>query len=256
MKKVFIIISCFGFLSLMHAQNYSRNSMEASTPGTLTVTVTTSATATPSFGTKSDDAIWIQNASGTFVKTIVGCTSSDRNDLLTWTAATSSTYNIVDAVTSATRSTYGVRTGTWNGTNVSRVLVADGTYSVKMEMTDFSGQGRLGTFAFTKGPVAQTLAPANILSFSNISIKWVPSITSAVEELKMSNLYQVYPNPTSSSIFVDGLDINQIEVFNVSGKSLMKTSLHNVNLSSLPKGTYMLKINSETGTIMKKIIKN
>jgi hypothetical protein len=251
MKKVFIIISCVGFLAALQAQNYSSS---ASTPGTLTVTVTTSATATPSYGTRSDDAIWIQNGSGTFVKTVVGCTSSDKNDLLTWKAA--SAYNIVDAVTAATRSTYGVRTGTWNGTDVNRTLVADGTYSVKMEMTDFSGQGSLGTFSFVKGPSAQTVSPSNVMSFSNISIRWVPSITSALEDLNMSNLYQVYPNPTSSSIFVNGLDIQDIEIFTISGKSLLKTNLHNVNLSDLPKGVYMIKINSETGTVMKKLVKN
>ena len=36
----------------------------------------------------------------------------------------------------------------------------------------------------------------------------------------------------------------------------MNTNLHNVNLSALPKGVYMIKINSETGTVMKKLVKN
>jgi len=35
----------------------------------------------------------------------------------------------------------------------------------------------------------------------------------------------------------------------------LKTTLHNVNLNTLPKGVYMIKINSETGTVMKKLIK-
>jgi len=71
----------------------------------------------------------------------------------------------------------------------------------------------------------------------------------------MSNLYQVYPNPTTSSIFVNGLDLQNVEIFNMAGKSLLKSNLHNVNLDALPKGVYMIKINSETGTVIKKLIK-
>jgi len=251
MKKVIFSMLCTGLFATGFSQNYS--SM-ASTPGTLTVTATTSPTSTPDYGTRNDDAFWIQNSSGVFVKTMIGCTSSDKNDLLSWRAATSS-YNTVDAITAATRSNYGARTGTWNGTNVSKVLVADGVYTIKMEMTDFSGQGNLGTFTFTKGPAAQTLTPANASGFSNISIKWVPSVSTALEEVQMSNLYQVYPNPTSSSIYVNGLNIQEIEIFNMAGTSLLKTNLHNVNLNTLPKGVYMIKINSETGSVMKKLIK-
>ena len=252
MKKVFITALLVGLFATSYAQNYS--SM-ASTPGTLTVTATTNATSTPDYGTRNDDAFWIQNSAGVFVKTMIGCTSGDRNDLLSWRKATSS-YNTVDAITAATRSNYGARTGTWNGKDVSGVLVADGVYTIKMEMTDFSGQGNLGTFTFTKGASAQTLNPANASGFSNITIRWVPSISTAVEEVNMSNLYQVYPNPTSSSIFVDGLNLQNVEIFNLAGKSLLKSTLHNINLSTLPKGVYMIKINSETGTVMKKLVKN
>jgi len=256
MKKIITIMLLSGLFMSSYAQNYSPKATEASTAGTLTVTVTTSKTATPSYGTQNDDAIWIQDASAKFVKTLIGCTSGDRNDLLTWKAATTSTYNVVDAITSATRSNYGVRTGTWNGTNVSKVVVADGVYTVKMEMTDFSGQGSVGTFTFTKGPVAQTLTPANVTSFSNITLSWVPAVNTAVEEIKLSNLYQVYPNPTTSSIFVNGLGIHDIEIFTVSGKSILKTNLPDINLSSIPKGVYMIKINSVKGNITKKLIKN
>jgi len=251
MKKVIFSMLFAGLFTTSFSQNYS--SM-ASTPGTLTVTATTSATSTPDYGTRNDDAFWIQTSAGAFVKTIIGCTSSDKNDLFTWKAATSS-YNVVDAITAATRSTYGVRTGTWKGTNVSGAVVADGVYTVKMEMTDFSGQGSVGTFTFTKGPTAQTLTPANVTSFSNISIKWVPSVSTALEDIQMSNLFQVYPNPAASSIFVNGLNIQEIEIFNMAGTSVLKTTLHNVNLNTLPKGVYMIKINSETGTVMKKLIK-
>jgi len=82
-----------------------------------------------------------------------------------------------------------------------------------MEMMDFSGQGNLGTFTFTKGSVAQTLNPANASGFSNVIIRRIHFIGTAVEELKMFNLYQVYPILTSFSIFVNLLDLQNIEIF-------------------------------------------
>jgi len=251
MKKVIVFMSFIGLAVSAYAQNYSSS---ASTPGTLNVTVTTSATTGGAYIPRNVEAIWIQNSSGQFVKTLLVYAAARISYLTNWN--TSSGGNVVNALTGATQSSHGVRTCTWNGTNVSNTVVADGTYTLKMELTDKNGTGNLGTFTFVKGPTAQTQTPAAVPSFSALTIKWTPSIASALEEVNMSNLYQVYPNPTSSSIFVNGLGIQEIEIYNASGESVLKTNLHNVNLNTLPKGVYMIKINSETGTVMKKLVKN
>jgi len=255
MKKVIILMMLLqGLMSAANAQNNSPNSTDASTPGTLSVTVTTSATSGGSYIPRNVVAIWIQDSSGKFVKSLLVYAASRISELTNWN--TSSAGNKVDAITGATQSSHGVRTCSWNGTNVSGVVVADGTYTVKMELTDKNSTGNVGTFTFVKGTSTQTQTPVAVPSFSAITLKWTPSIGTAVEDVKMSNLYQVYPNPTTSSIYVNGLDIQQIEIFNLTGKSLIKTNLHNVNLNTLPKGVYLIQINSETGTVMKKLIKN
>ena len=250
MKKVIIIMSFIGLAVSAYAQNYSSS---ASTPGTLNVTVTTSATTGGAFIPRNIEAIWIQDGSGKFVKSLLVYAAAQIQWLTNWNTASAG--NKVDAITGATQSSHGVRTCSWNGTNVSNAVVADGTYTVKMELTDKDATGNLGTFTFVKGPTAQTQTPAAVPSFSALTIKWTPSIASALEDVNMSNLYQIYPNPTASSIFVNGLDIQEIEIYNATGESVLKTNLHNVNLNALPKGVYMIKINSETGTVMKKLIK-
>jgi hypothetical protein len=250
MKKVIIMMLFIGLFATVSAQNYSSS---ASTPGTLTVTVTTSATTGGAFIPRNIVAIWVQNSSGQFVKSLLVYAQSQIQWLTNWNTASAG--NKVDAITGATQSSHGVRTCTWNGTNVSGAVVADGTYTVKMELTDKDATGNLGTFTFTKGPTAQTQTPAAVPSFSAITLKWTPSIASGIEDVNMSNLYQVYPNPTSSSIFVNGLDIQEIEILNAAGERVLKTNLQNVNLNTLPKGVYMIKINTETGTVMKKLIK-
>ena len=254
MKKVIILMMLFfSWTNMIDAQNNSPYASEASTPGTLNVTVTTSATSGAQYSPRNVEAIWIENSSGVFVKSLLVYAQARISELTNWN--NSSAGNKVDAITGATQSTHGVRTCSWNGTNVLGVVVADGTYTLKMELTDKNGTGNLGTFTFVKGTTTQTQTPASVPSFSAITIKWTPSVGTAVEDVNLSDLYQVYPNPTSTSIFVKGLDIQEIEIFNLNGKSLIKTNLHNVNINSLPKGVYMIKINSETGAVMRKLIK-
>ena len=254
MKKVIILIMLFyGWTNLTIAQNNSPYASDASTPGTLNVTVTTSATSGAQYSPRNVEALWVVDNTGKFVKSLLVYAQARISELTNWN--NSSSGNKVDAVTGATQSSHGVRTCSWNGTNVSGVVVADGTYTLKMELTDKNGTGNLGTFTFVKGTTTQTQTPASVPSFSAITIKWTPSVGTAVEDVNLSDLYQVYPNPTSTSIFVKGLDIQEIEIFNLAGTSVLKTTLHNVNLDTLPKGVYMIKINSETGTVMKKLIK-
>lgn len=254
MKKVIIIMSFIGLFTMTYAQKYSPNATDASTPGTLNVTVTTSATTGAQYVPRNVLAIWVQNSSGGFVKTLLVYAAARISELTNWNLISGG--NKVDAITGATQTSHGVRTCTWNGTDINGVVVADGTYTLKMELTDKNSTGNVGTFTFVKGPAAQTVNPANVPSFSTITIKWTPSVNAGINDVKMSELYQIYPNPTSSSIYVAGLDINEIEIFNIAGKSLIKTNLQNVNLSSLPKGVYMIKINSENGSVMKKLVKN
>jgi len=173
------------------------------------------------------------------------------NDLSTWT--TNSSKNKVDAVTAATQSSHATRTCTWKGTNVSAVTVPDGTYTVKLELND--GNARVATYTFIKGTSTATgTVSTSSSSFSNVSIQWVPTAT-GLNELKLANLYSVYPNPTKSSIFVNGSDIQQIEILSLEGKSILKTNQQNINLSSLLQGTYLALISTSKGTIIKKIIK-
>ncbi len=243
MKKYFLSLLFLVVIASIHAQN---------TSGTLTVTATTF-TANGSYAPKNIVAMWIQDSSGKFVKTMLILAANRKADLTNWVAATP-VGNSIDAITGATQSSHGTRTCTWKATNTSGVVVPDGTYNVKMEMTESNGNGKVGTFTFDKGPNAVTLTPANIPSFMNISIKWVPVIA-GIEVEKLAKLYDVYPNPTKSSIFVTGTDISEVEILSLSAKSLMRSKEQSLNLSSLSSGTYLIQIKSKLGIVAKKVIK-
>lgn len=225
----------------------------AQTAGTLTISTLTSQTTGATYAPANILAMWIVDGNGAFVKSTLVYASARQQYLYTWIAS-DVTLNKVDAITGATQNSHGTRTSSWNGKDVNEVLVPDGTYSVKMELTDKHAQGNLGTFAFIKGPNAQTLTPAAVPSFANISIKWTPTAT-ALEDVAYSNLFTVYPNPTNSTIFVSGVDINEIEIYTVTGKSILTSNLQNVNLTPLPKGVYLVFVKAKNGTVVKRIEK-
>ncbi len=69
----------------------------------------------------------------------------------------------------------------------------------------------------------------------------------------------IFPNPTSSHVFVRGDDIQGLELYTVDGKFLSRISskdkLIGISLKSYPVGTYLLKVNTSTKTILRKVLK-
>ena len=91
------------------------------TGGTLTISTLTS-TAGGNYSPKNIVAIWIENSSGTFVKSLMVYAATRIQYLTNWVS--NSSKNVVNATTGATQSSYGTRTCTWNGTNVAGTVVA------------------------------------------------------------------------------------------------------------------------------------
>jgi len=251
MRKLILPILLFVQIASTNAQQAVLESANTTTAGTLTVTATTSL-AWGGYAPSNIVAIWLEDNTGKFVKTLLAYAQERKQYLTNFIASTAN--NRVDAISGATQISFGVNTCTWNGTNVSKVLVPDGTYTVKMELTDDDLTGNLGTFTFIKGTTSQTLTPANVPSFSNISIKWIPA-TTGIDEVKLEKFYTVYPNPTKSTIFINGSDIQQIEIFTLDGKSILKTNQQYVNLNSISEGSYLALITTSNGSFIKKIIK-
>jgi len=117
-------------------------------------------------------AIWVTDNSDKFVKTLYVKAAQRVSDLTKWKSVSSS--NKTDASTGATRDGHGTIYATWNGTDINKKVVADGTYKIWMEMTENSGAGPNTSFTFVKGATAETKTPANGANFSNITSNWMP----------------------------------------------------------------------------------
>jgi hypothetical protein len=241
MKLVSVIAFMFMVLSL-----------NAQTEGQLTVTTTT-VTYGGSYSPYNVVAIWVRSKTGAYIKTLLAYAGTRRAYLSNWATATSSSYNVVDAVTGATQGSHGVRTCKWNGANLTGTVLGDDTYYVVMEMTE-GGSNKLASFPIVKGKTQQVVTPANVSGFSNITIKWTP-VNTAVDELKFSDLYSVYPNPAQNTIYINGLDVFETQILTLSGKYMFSSFNHQIDISRLSKGTYVAMLVAKTGNFSRVFIK-
>ena len=90
---------------------------------------------------------------------------------------------------------------------------------------------------------------------------YLASSTLSMEDsgTKNSSSIKIYPNPTTGKLYISGVYSGTIEVYDSMGKSLIKKSsntINSVDLSTYPKGLYLVKITQETGVeVFKTILK-
>jgi len=206
-----------------------------------------------SYGAKHVVAVWLENETGTFIKTKLKQASSSTIDhLATWTSKSNS--NVVDATSGATLTSYTPLTAIWNGTNVSGTVVPDGVYKIWIEMAwdDSKTTAKTVTsYSFTKGTVASTVKPANTSLFTDVSLVWTP-LSTGVKEIPRSNNLNVFPNPTSGIVNIDLKSfqaVSKIQLLNTNGQVLFEkfisgatSGVKSFDLSKYPKGIYLINI--------------
>lgn len=139
---------------------------EPSGPGMLTVSFT-SVGPGGRYAPRNCGAVWIEDASGKFVKTIERWTAIRERYLENWSMASggwgfsifggSSGDNPdqVDVVSAGTLSRHQMHMSSWNMKDVDGEVVPDGMYTVVVEVSE--GTSGVGRVEFVKGPMAQML---------------------------------------------------------------------------------------------------
>ena len=247
----FLLIPIFGVL------------LQAQSIGFLTFKFTQPQPTSPS-GNKNVLAVWIENNSGTFIKTRMRFWGNGTSDHLpTWKSISSQ--NIVDAISGATLKSstnptaFGTKTVMWDGKDVSGNIVADGTYTVWIESSwennlAYNSHNEIIDFSFTKGPNAEHLMPNGDAYINNVSLDWVPSAVSISKPLSEAD-FSIFPNPTNDKIKVLGNNIQEIRIYNISGKMLLHTIDKDIDMSSFAVGMYLVKIITKNGSFVKKVYK-
>ena len=73
-----------------------------------------------------------------------------------------------------------------------------------------------------------------------------------------SDRIQIYPNPSSTTLFIEGLiPDTQATIYDLQGNLVLKKQLlkDNLDISTLASGVYVIKLETKTGSITRKIVK-
>ncbi|MBV8326937.1 T9SS type A sorting domain-containing protein [Chryseobacterium sp.] len=122
--------------------------------------------------------------------------------------------------------------------------------SVQKDLSSYAGQ--------TNVQIRFQYAAADADAVSIDDVQVLASGTLATHEVsaKKASL-EIYPNPTKGEISIKAdKNIKSSSIFDVSGKLLLQTDHETANISSLPKGTYLIKVVFADGTSStRKVIK-
>lgn len=227
-------------------------------------------TASPggNYSPRNIGAIWIEDSDGNFIKTIKLWAERRKQYLYIWNNTSSG--NTVDAVTSATLSSHQIHEVVWNTENYLGEIVPNGTYQLKIEMTDKHSQGPIATFEFPIGEESNELTISDETYFNNIELKWSSALTdlSNFEELPTEyELYQNYPNPfnpiTHISVSIPESGRYTLKVYNTIGQEVatllddqitLGFHIFSFDASELPSGIYFYKFNGLSFNQTKKML--
>lgn len=80
--------------------------------------------------------------------------------------------------------------------------------------------------------------------------------TLGIETFEENTSVQLYPNPASDIIYLSDKDIQRIEVYDLNGKTLKKSTSNSISIQKLSKGIYIIKaVSKNSTTIIKRFIK-
>lgn len=139
-----------------------------------------SATTTPNGGIFEPNnvvAVWIEKPDGTTVKTIQRWSETRTSSLVAWGQKVGAAD--VDVISGATRNDHATPLSiNWNLKDRNQQIVADGTYTIRMELADSNAttaaQNHQGTFTFIKSPQPQSQSGLSNGGFTNVTIQFTP----------------------------------------------------------------------------------
>jgi len=84
------------------------------------------------------------------------------------------------------------------------------------------------------------------------------NVNLGVDDVSLSNILSLYPNPTSNAFYIEGLqEDTQVAIYDVNGRAILTTTVYNnqsINISQIPSGMYLVNIKNNTGDTVKKLV--
>lgn len=181
-------------------------------------------------------AVWVEDETGNFVKSLKVQAEKRKQYLYTWNSKSSG--NVTDAVTGATLTSHESHQVVWNRTNSSGLVVADGNYRMVVEYTSEHAQGPMLAVDFIIGATDLSLTPPDETYFTAISLTYqavtCPTVTGTISS----------PSCHGNT---DGAIHLEIQVTDPPYTILWSTGDTTLNLEGLGAGTYEVTVSGQSG---------
>src|SRR5690554_3173722 len=111
------------------------------------------------------------------------------------------------------------------------------------------------------------LRSTSVVKFDNIKLTALQSVPAYIDALSaaewVSSAFNLYPNPAANEVHItnsENMQVQQVAVYDVTGKQLTTQTFNNqteiqLNVENLASGVYMLHIETNKGTAVKKLVK-
>ena len=105
--------------------------------------------------------------------------------------------------------------------------------------------------------VALNGVAGDVVYFDQMTAVIEDAPTAGVSSQQLENV-NMYPNPVENKLFINSKEtLNKVEIFNLLGKKVLSTTnTKSIDVSSLSKSVYLVKISSDKGISTKKLVKN
>jgi len=139
------------------------------------------------------------------------------------------------------------------GASITYTITPNAGYMIKTVTVDGKSNAAAvasGTYTFTNVTAKHTIAATFAL------LNTIQAEGDALGEIV------IYPNPTSGELKIENgeLKIENIEIYNITGQKItfnfQLSTFNSIDISDLPTGIYFLRIQTENGTVVRKVIKN
>src|SRR5690606_4916518 len=120
----------------------------------------------------------------------------------------------------------------------------------------------VNSLLFIASTIGLTPSFLSFYKFDNLVVSAVNTVPLSTQSF-ISSKFNVFPNPVNDVVTItnnENINIEQVEVFDVSGKAIQSQAFNNdnevqLNIKDLASGTYMLHIKTAESTVVKKVIK-
>ncbi len=132
-------------------------------------------------------------------------------------------------------------------------LKPDGSDYVKLfEFTGTNGSEPWGSF-ISDGNFLYGMTRYGGTNNSGVIFKY--GLVTGITETNNNTVINIYPNPTTGKITIQAEEIERIEIMDLQGKAVYIGKETKIDLSTQPKGIYIIKVITDKQTITRKVIR-